>query len=251
MLKLSLLQQKIKIGDYTDNFSRAFSALKASAAGGCQLAVLPELWSTGYDMDNMEDCFQFNLQKLPFLQALADESSMAIAGTYVYKDSHGYRNRFLFIRPQSPVIYYDKMHLFPLLRELNDFVSGEQRIIARWQDLDFHLATCYDLRFPEQFRISASFNYFAGIVPAQWPLSRSHHWLTLQQARSIENQCYMISVNGVGKSGNTDLGGNSLVADPFGEIVVQCSTDEEELRSVEIDTERVGVIRKRYPFLPK
>ena len=86
------------------------------------------------------------------------------------------------------------------------------------------------------------------IYVANWPEKRSVAWKILLQARAIENQCYVIGVNRVGKDGNSIYySGESMVIDPLGETLY-CKKDEEDIFTIELNKQHLEEIRNRFPF---
>ena len=87
------------------------------------------------------------------------------------------------------------------------------------------------------------------MVPANWPESRREHWQTLLRARAIENQAYVLGVNRVGDDPKLSYSGDSLIVDPFGEVLAQADPGWEGVLFAEVDRRRVDKIRTDYPFL--
>ena len=109
------------------------------------------------------------------------------------------------------------------------------------------LAICYDLRFPELFRRYAVRDKAKLIlICAEWPQARVNHWRALLQARAIENQCFVAATNSCGKTGGTVFGGNSMIIDPWGEIIAEAGADE-ALVTGEIDLSEVDRVRQTIP----
>ena len=112
---------------------------------------------------------------------------------------------------------------------------------------------CYDLRFPvwarQSGKVSFEPEYDVLIYVANWPERRSHAWKTLLCARAIENQCYVIGVNRVGKDGNEiSYSGNSLVIDPLGEVLYRVANDE-DIFTIKLEKEKLDEVRNKFPFL--
>ncbi len=99
-------------------------------------------------------------------------------------------------------------------------------------------ALCYDLRFPELFRIQAALDCQLVVVPAQWPSSRSKAWRTLLEARALENQFFVAGINRCGKDSNESFGGYSRVVSPAGEVLAS-ATQAASLVSVTLDRQLV------------
>jgi predicted amidohydrolase len=110
------------------------------------------------------------------------------------------------------------------------------------------LATCYDIRFPEQFRALLDAGAQLLVVPAAWPSARVEHWRLLGRARALENQCFLVQCNTAGTHARVEMGGYSQVVDPWGAVVAEAGTGEEVL-SVEIDIDSVPTIRQKFPVL--
>ena len=111
------------------------------------------------------------------------------------------------------------------------------------------LATCYDLRFPELFRLLGEAGAEAFVVPAAWPLPRVAHWTLLGQARAIENQCAIIQVNTGGTHHNTVMGGNSQVVAAQGEVLGTIEGNGEAVLVATIDLAALADYRGTFPVL--
>ncbi len=84
---------------------------------------------------------------------------------------------------------------------------------------------CYDLRFPEVFRLICD-QVDAVIIPANWPKKRAEHWKALLKARAIENQIYVLAINCVGNIGGLEYSGDSCIINPNGDVVESISCVE-------------------------
>ena len=113
---------------------------------------------------------------------------------------------------------------------------------------------CYDLRFPEIARNRWVSNenpaYDVMLYVANWPEKRALHWKTLLAARAIENQCFVVGVNRVGKDGKAlDYSGDSAVIDPLGNQFMTFEYAQEAIKKVELNKEKLDDIRKQLSFL--
>lgn len=106
---------------------------------------------------------------------------------------------------------------------------------------------CYDLRFPEPFRVAAADTDLFVLV-ANWPELRREHWRTLLRARAIENQAYVVGVNRVGDGNNLHYTGDSAAVGPLGETLVE-GGDQEGVFLASVDPEVVAKLRGRFPAL--
>ena len=156
----------------------------------------------------------------------------------------------LWVLPNGQYGVYDKRHLFAYAEEDKHYESGGKRLIASVKGWKINLLICYDLRFPVWARqqINEEPEYDVLIYVANWPERRAEAWRSLLKARAIENQCYVIGVNRVGKDGKNILyAGESMVIDPLGEILYS-KKDEEDIFTIALDADHLKQVRERFPF---
>lgn len=165
---------------------------------------------------------------------------------------------FLFAPNGDLVTTYDKIHMFDAdldqgesWRESSTYTPGEQAVVA---DLPFGklgLAICYDLRFPELFRIEAMAGAEILTAPAAFTKQTgAAHWHVLLRARAIENGAFLISAaqTGLHEDGRETFG-HSMIVDPWGGIVAEALTDEPQVVAAGIDLAEVDAARKKIPNL--
>jgi predicted amidohydrolase len=107
---------------------------------------------------------------------------------------------------------------------------------------------CYDLRFPEHFRTAARHGAQLITVIASWPIARIQHWVTLLQARAIENQAYVAGTNRCGTDPKFTYTGRSLIVSPKGEILADAGNAETVI-SADLSLDDLLAYRKDLPFL--
>lgn len=219
------------------------------------LILLPEMFHTGFSMNSKELAEDSNNSEgIEWLKKMAFKKSAAIYTSLIVKENDNYFNRGVFVYPDGNTVNYDKQKLFTLANEDDHYTAGNKRIIVAYKDWKFQLNICYDLRFPEISRNSIDNTnllpvYDVLLYVANWPERRRLHWKTLLQARAIENQCYSIGVNRVGKDGkNLDYSGDSMVTDALGNVE-SCLSREEEVKKIKLSKEDLNQIRKDLPFL--
>ncbi|HTL28529.1 MAG TPA: nitrilase-related carbon-nitrogen hydrolase, partial [Tepidisphaeraceae bacterium] len=117
-----------------------------------------------------------------------------------------------------------------------------------WTDFTVAPFVCYDLRFPEIFRRAVRKGATLMTVIANWPEARINHWLTLLQARAIENQCYVIGINRCGFDPQLRYPGRSVVVDPHGVIIADAGHQQRVLIA-DLDPKLVETTRTKLPFL--
>jgi len=146
---------------------------------------------------------------------------------------------------------YRKVHLFGLdgLDEAGTFTPGDAPATVSAGGVSWGLSVCYDLRFPELYRLEVVAGAEVLLNCAAWPTARIGHWEALARARAIENQAYFVGVNRVGTDAGLVFGGRSLIVAPEGEVVAMGSDAEEELVVGTVDPDQVDDFRGRLPTL--
>lgn len=228
--------------------------LVAGAAADADLVVLPELWPTGYFAFDRYDEEAETLDG-PTMTAMCDaarEHDIHLhAGSFVERHDDGLANCTVLIGPDGAIrLTYRKIHLFGYgSKEAELLTPGTTADVAETRFGGVGTTTCYDLRFPELYRVLVARGAEILIIPAAWPAPRIEHWRLLMRARALENQAFVIACNGVGDQHGTTLGGHSVIVDPWGEVVVEAGPDEQELLSAELDLGRLAEIRGEFPVL--
>ncbi len=247
-LKVSLGQMNIVLGDVRKNTATAEEMVAEAGRRGSHLIVLPELWSTGYALDQAKELgSQLNVGIFAQAASMATQHKISVVGSMLEKRGLEVTNSGTFFAPNGRLMgVYRKVHLFRLMEEDRWLQPGSAPLIMDLPWGSTGMAICYDLRFPELFRRYAVQGAKVIVMPAEWPIERVDHWRTLLQARAIENQCYMIACNSAGLTGKTTFGGHSMIVDPWGKIVVEVG-EEPTLATAEIDIDYVDVIRNRIP----
>ncbi len=148
---------------------------------------------------------------------------------------------------------YRKIHRFgfgngePALLEAGDKVVAVQMRLAD-RSTGVGLATCYDLRFPELFRLLLDRAVEVVLIPAAWPAARVEAWTLLGRARAIENQSLVVQCNTGGAHSGVTMGGRSQVVDATGAVLAQAG-DGEEVLVVDVDLESIPAYRHGFPVL--
>ena len=206
---------------------------------------------------------------LLWMQRMANQLDAAICGSVAIKASDGtYRNRLYFVKPAYPqplperrgdnksfpsgedlgeaLSFYDKHHLFSYGGETKHYTPGNEYVTVEWRGLRFHLSTCYDLRFPLWLRSRDEYEVL--ICVASWPSVRMHAWKVLLAARAIENQCYVLGVNRIGKDPYCEYSGGTSIVDPFG-FATTCPDNEPCVLTQTLDLKRLKSFREKFPVL--
>ena len=247
-LSISLAQMNIALGDVNKNFRRMQEWSAEAARRGSHLVVFPELWSTGYALEEAKELAS-TLNTAMFTQVIevAQQEKIGIVGSILEKRGVEVANSAAFFAPNGRLMgVYRKIHLFGLFDEDKWLSPGNASLSMDLPWGETALAICYDLRFPELFRHYAVNGAKMIIIPAEWPLARLEHWRALLVARAIENQCYIVATNAAGENGDTVFAGHSMIVDPWGKIVIEAGEDP-LLLTAEIDLDLVDDVRQRIP----
>ena len=249
-MRLALAQMQIISGNLPGNLKKAKEMIAAAAAQNADLVLLPELWSSGYDLVRSAEHAEATKQITKSISSFASEHHIWIGGSLLEAQNGQIFNTFSFIDPQGKRhAAYNKIHLFSLMDEDRWLSAGDTPTITQLPFGKTGLAICYDLRFPELFRYYARADARLILLAAEWPLIREEHWRALLRARAIENQLFIAAVNAVGESAGTVMGGQSMIIDPWGNIIAKASPDEEHLLIAELDFDLVDQVRKAIPAL--
>ncbi|WP_379158480.1 carbon-nitrogen family hydrolase [Paenibacillus sp. sgz5001063] len=247
---ISLLQLDIAFGKPQVNYAAAERKIREAAALGTDVVILPELWTTGYDLNRLAEIAdpEGNATKA-LMSGLARELGIHIvAGSVASKNSSGITNTmYVFNRTGALAGEYSKLHLFRLMDEHLYLHPGEAKGLFTLDGTRCAGLICYDIRFPEWVRTHTALGAEVLFICAEWPLPRLAHWRALLISRAIENQCYVVACNRTGKDPANTFAGHSLIIDPWGDIVCEASEGEEILRG-KIDLHRVQEIRAQIPI---
>lgn len=229
-MRVAIIQFDIEWGKPLVNIHRVEKLI--SQNDKADLYVLPEMWSTGFDVSS-SDMIEEEQSSVSFnwMKQFSRENKCAVCGSLAIKVSDGNcYNRNYFVTPDN-IFYYDKHHLFTLGGENKFFSRGHEHTIVEWKGLRFLLQTCYDLRFPIWSRYGVAGEYDIIIYVANWPSARKQAWDILTKARAIENQCYVIAVNRVGEDDTCTYEGGSVIVDPLGNELANVVANGNELKN--------------------
>lgn len=229
---------------------------KINGVQGGEIVVLPEMFSTGFSMRPEALAETMEGSTVRWMKDIAAKKKIILTGSLIIAENGHYVNRLIWMLPTGNFGYYDKRHLFAYAGENKHYTPGQKRMITQVKGWRILLLTCYDLRFPvwsrQQNRTQDNGHlkpeYDAIIYVANWPERRSFAWKTLLVARAIENQCFVIGVNRVGKDGNEIYhSGNSMVVGPLGEILYE-KGDEEDISTHQLNKQTLEDVRDKFPF---
>ena len=250
-MRVGLAQLECSVGDVEGNCGKIEEFCRRAAAEGCEVIVFPEMTDTGYAPEFIT-AKASSWDGLPFQTAQRSASELGLFVICGLSEREGGRlfNSQAIISPDGDLLgRYRKTHLFTPdpIREERIFAPGAVLTLLVIQNLIWGFSICYDLRFPEFYRLLALRGAEVLVNSTAWPLSREKHWDILTKARAIENQAYFIGVNRVGSDNGFRFCGRSRIVNPFGEMVAEASPDQEELLVGEIQPEKIHKFRTKLP----
>jgi predicted amidohydrolase len=246
-MKLALVQMDLAWEDVAENHRRALQRLEEAKKRGVRLALLPEMFSTGFSMESSRIAQPPGGPSETFLRETAKTLSLWILASVPEAGAPRPRNMAILAAPDGSARRYAKIHPFTFGGEDRVYAGGERVVTAGVEGLRVTPFVCYDLRFPEPFRLAAEETDLFAVV-ANWPEARREHWRTLLRARAIENLCYVAGVNRVGEGGGLRYVGDSAVVSPWGEVLVEGGASEAVL-VCDIDPAVVRDARTKFPAL--
>lgn len=248
-LKFALLQMDIAFGDPEANYTKVNQLVAEAAKGQPDVIVLPELWTTGYDLERLDTIADSNGERTrSFFSELAKKYNVTIVGgsVAVVRGKDVFNTLVVFNREGELIKEYAKAHLFRLMREEQFLAAGDQDGLFELEGVPAAGFICYDIRFPEWIRSHVLQGAGLIVVPAEWPTPRIEHWRNLLVTRAIENQSFVVACNRVGSDPDNSFGGHSIVINPWGEILAEAD-DTEQILFAEVDPATLADIRQRIP----
>jgi predicted amidohydrolase len=248
--------------DKEENIAAALDLIDRAAADGARLVALPEVWPyLGPDDANRDHAESIPGPITELLAERARRHGIYVHGGSIYElrtGDPGLYNTAVVIDPHGEIIgRYSKIHMFDVVldgiaqyQESATVTPGDEIVLVEIDGCRVGLAICYDLRFPELFRVLALRGARAVILPAAFTLTTGKdHWETLIRARAIENGLYMIAPAQWGKHppGNWCYG-RSMVVDPWGTVLATAQDGVSIARAI-VDPSRVDAVRRQIPSL--
>lgn len=249
--------------DVEANIAAADRHVRAAAAHGAKLVVLPEKWTVmGSSEDLRAGAQTLDGSAIAWARATAAELKLDLVAGSIAERVEGREklsNASVHVGPDGEIkAVYRKLHMFDVEIEGKRYCEsdtdepGEEVVVSQLEDdTKLGMSICYDLRFPELFRVLALRGARIVVLPAAFTLPTTRdHWETLIRARAIENQVFVVAANQVGKhAGGHHSGGNSLIVDPWGTVLARAEEEKPGHTVAELDFEHQDDIRKRVPLL--
>lgn len=250
-MKVAILQYPIAWADKATNLELTESRL-AELEGKADVALLPEMFTTGFCTDRPELAETVHGETMQRLQRCADMYHIAIAGSFICIEEGKLYNRGFFVRPSESPIFVDKRHLYAHGGEAEFFTAGsleKDDIVITYKGARFKLLVCYDIRFPVWARSRKGKEFDILLVVANWPDIRIQYWDVLVPARAVENQSYIAAANPVGDDGlGLHYNGHSVAYDTRLKPIVHFEDDEEGTKIADFDMTKLWHYRDILPL---
>ncbi len=246
-INITLIQSDIVWEDKKSNLEH-YEQIISKVSAQRHVVVLPEMFSTGFSMSPSTLAEPMDGKTIEWMKKIASKYKCILTGSLIIEEEGNHYNRMLWVQPDGIIAHYDKRHLFGFAGEDKHYAAGSARVITQVNGWRFNLMVCYDLRFPVWSRNRGE-EYDVLLYVANWPEQRNLAWKTLLQARAIENQCYVVGVNRIGKDpkGN-NYSGDSSVFGPLGETLWQQSHSQ-AVHTIALDADLLTKARQNLPFL--
>jgi len=246
-MKTLLLQHDIVWEDKAENHLNVERLLDGARPEPGTLVVLPELFDTGFSMnldrivDDRTAIWAADTARTRGIRLLAGHAEIA-------DDGRGRNAVTMFGDDGAALATYRKVHPFSFGREADHYGGGSHCTIISIDGVRVAPMICYDLRFPELWRLAARSGAEVFAMGANWPAARQSHWRALCIARAIENQAFVLAVNRVGSDPKIRYVGGSMIVDPKGNVIAEARDDETALAAT-LDIDALRAWRREFPAL--
>jgi predicted amidohydrolase len=244
------------------NLERADRLTRAAAADGADLIVLPEKFTVVGEREHYEAGAEpLDGPTLAWASGIARELDVdLVAGSFVERrPGHDkLSNTSIHVGPDGGLkAVYRKIHMFDVVvggveyRESESEEAGDEIVLSQTADaVPLGLTVCYDLRFPELYRILAVRGARVITIPSAFTkVTGRAHWEVLVRARAIENQAFVVAADQIGvHAGGKESFGGSMIVDPWGEVLAH-APDDECFVAADLQLERQDEIRRELPSL--
>ncbi|MCI6151634.1 MAG: carbon-nitrogen hydrolase family protein [Fusobacterium perfoetens] len=250
-INITIAQIQSLHGEPEKNLEKAIEIIEDVSKKGSNLVIFPELFYTGY-FNRRRTFYELAEEKngnlFNKLKDISIKNNISIIMGYPEKEDNIYYNSLMFIDNKGNLLCsYRKLYCWK--EENKTFTKGDKLFSCDTEFGKIGLLNCYDIEFPELFRIL----HFKGtelvICPSVWSEWIKNRWHSSLMAGAINNLYYVIGVNTVGLTPlDKKICGNSKVISPFGDVLVEASDTEEEILNISIDLDEVKKIREEYPI---
>jgi len=243
-LRVTLVQTELAWQDPASNRRRLATHFRG-LVGHTDLVVLPEMFSTGFSMDAATLAEDMDGPTVGWMREEAAALGCVITGSLIVRDGGRCYNRLVWARPDGTLDHYDKRHLFRIANEHEHYAPGARRVVLDVKGWRVCPLVCYDLRFPVWSRNRDDYDLL--LYVANWPQRRAAAWAALLRARAIENLCYVVGVNRIGRDGNgASYLGDSVAVDFLGQPL-SSEGGGDRVETAVLDLESLRAFRASFP----
>jgi predicted amidohydrolase len=197
-MKLGLVQYSPEF-EYPEENILKIEKLISTMKSKADLLIFPEMTLTGYTMNAIKFAEEIDgIGTKYFINLSSRIKTDIFAGIIELDDNKAFNSLVHFDNYGLIKARYRKIHPYSYAGEDKNYGAGEETVITKIDQIKIGLSICYDLRFPELYRLYAKKNAYIMVDIASWPVQRIEHWKTLLKARAIENQCFIVGVNRTG-----------------------------------------------------
>jgi omega-amidase len=258
--KMAVCQMNV-VDDKELNLDKANKMISEASKNGAELVVLPEMFNCPYDTSKFRayaESMNNSISLKSVSNAAADGGVYLVAGSIPeLLNGKLYNSCFIFDMNGEVINIHRKMHLFDInlpneitFKESEIITAGNNITVFETDLAKIGVAICYDIRFPELFRLMTMKGAELFVVPGAFNMTTGPaHWETTIRARAVDNQTYMAVAS---PSHNIDMAyiayGHSMVVDPWGNIIAKAGEDEEIIYAT-IDKDYIYKVRNELPLL--
>lgn len=245
-LTVSALQLSARPGQVEENL-RHLEKVVGELPGSCDLAVAPELYTTGYDLEMIAASRPSQLAEdvegptVARLTKLAEAARLTLVVGFLETDGERVFDSVVVTSPRQAPIVYRKTHLYPA--EQSVFDAGDELVVADTSSARLGLMICFEHAFPEVAGMLALGDTDILVIPSAVPVGYEHVLSLRTRARAQDNQIFAVGANMA-----APFCGHSLIVDPRGQVIAEAGTGEEML-TAQIDLDQVTTERAREPSL--
>lgn len=246
-MNIVMFQLPVVLSDFEGNKKRFLDKLAQQSDKQDTIMVLPEMWGCGFDYNNLSDFAEKTEQVLEEIQSIIGDSTLVIT-THPERNQNKVFNTVYAVTKDGIIGKYRKNFLFAPTGENKYFDTGNDICVVEFKGVKVGLLLCYEIRFPELFRLSADAGAEIITIPAVWPEMKREHWQTLTRARAIENQLFIAGCNcSFMHTRKKDMPcGYSVAYDPWGEDLIPSEAGE-RVFEFDFDAAKVAEIREKIP----
>jgi predicted amidohydrolase len=255
-LKIGIIQLRSERGEVSENLKRVEGHLLGCAKEGTEIICLPELFNTGYFWDpQIHDVIRESFDKtISWLKKKALQNNITIIAGVGEVRGERYYDSAVVVSNKGQFIYR-KTHLFG--DEVKYFHKGDELLALEFKGIKIGILICVEVGFPELARLLALEGVQIIFIPLAFGVARGHIYEVATRARAIENNCFIVTSNQVGKSktggDEHEFYGHSRIVSPWGEVILDLGEDEghgtEVIDLAQVDACRRGKIEAAYPYL--